>query len=116
MGDIQIEQLAKTSTTWGGAQLPAYLEGNPEVTILQFTIPPKAKLPMHKHPVINAGVLLKGKLTVQTKCGKEKTFSAGEPIVEVVEQWHFGRNDEDEPAVLLMVYAGTAGSEITIKE
>ncbi len=43
--------------------LPAY----PEVTILRIHIPPGATLPLHEHPVINAGVLLKGELTVTTQ-------------------------------------------------
>jgi quercetin dioxygenase-like cupin family protein len=66
--------------------------------------------------VINAGVLLKGEMTVVTKDGEEYTFSAGDSIVEVVDTWHYGRNDSDQPAELVMFYIGTKGEPLTIKE
>ena len=57
---IHVDELVKTTASWNGALLPAYDQGTPEVTILKITIAPKTELPMHEHPVINAGVLLKG--------------------------------------------------------
>lgn len=60
----EVTTLAKTSESWNGDALPKYLEGIPEVTILKIIIPPKTKLDLHKHPAINAGVILKGTLTV----------------------------------------------------
>ena len=61
---IETVQLAKTVRSWDGETLPQYLQGQPEVTILRIRIPAGSKLEMHHHPVINAGVLLKGELTV----------------------------------------------------
>jgi len=112
---IQVETLAKSTLSWDGTALPAYPTGTPEVTILRITIPPHTALPMHKHPVINAGVLLKGKLTVRTSDQREKHLAEGDSLIELVEQWHFGRNDGDEPAVILVVYAGELGKPITVK-
>ncbi|PJA31874.1 MAG: hypothetical protein CO187_07065, partial [Zetaproteobacteria bacterium CG_4_9_14_3_um_filter_53_7] len=57
---VTVDLLAKTSSSWDGGVLPCYSTGSPEITILRIIIPPKVRLPMHKHPVINAGVLLKG--------------------------------------------------------
>ena len=59
-------------------------------TILKISIPPKTRLPLHQHPVINAGVLIKGELTVMTEDGKILHLQAGDPIVEVTDTWHFG--------------------------
>lgn len=113
---IKTEILAKTTSSWDGSELISYGEGKPEITILKITIPPKAKLPEHKHPVINAGVLLKGELTVVTDEGKTLHLKAGDSIVEVVNKWHYGENDGNVPAEIIVFYAGTVGEPITVKE
>lgn len=112
----QVEQLLKSSTTWDGDALPAYPEGQPEVTILRITIPPHTQLPMHKHPVINAGILLKGKLTVVTDGDRKLHINAGESIAELVNKWHYGKNEGDEPAEILVFYAGIKDKPITIRK
>ena len=113
---IKTEILAKTSYSWDGSELISYGEGKPEITILKITIPPKAKLPEHEHPVINAGVLLKGELTVVTDEGKTLHLKAGDSIVEVVNKWHYGENEGNVPAEIIVFYAGTVGEPITVKE
>lgn len=110
----EVITLVKTSESWNGALLPKYLEGQPEVTILKITIPPKTKLPFHKHPEINAGVVLKGELTVVSETNDTLRIKAGEPIVELVNTWHFGKNDGTEPVELIVFYAGVKGTPITI--
>lgn len=113
---VKVDVLAKTSTSWDGGTLPDYATGKPEVTILRITIPPKVKLPLHKHPVINTGVLLKGELTVVTEDKKTLHLEAGDPIVEVVNTWHYGINEGNLPAEIIVFYAGIEGTPITIKE
>jgi quercetin dioxygenase-like cupin family protein len=113
---VKVEVLAKTSSSWDGSTLPAYPGGTPEVTILRITIPPKVRLPLHKHPVINAGVLLKGELTVVREDGKTLHLKAGDSIVELVNQWHYGKNEGDKPAEIIIVYSGVKGTPITIKK
>jgi quercetin dioxygenase-like cupin family protein len=113
---VQVDQLAKSSLSWDGNHLPDYLKGTPEVTILRIKIPPGAKLPLHKHPVINAGVLLSGELTVFTEDDKTLHLKAGDSIVEVVNKWHYGINEGNETAEILVFYAGIVGTPITIKE
>lgn len=112
----KVEVLTKTSTCWDGRALPDYSVGKPEITILKITIPPKAQLPLHKHPVINAGVLVKGALTVVTAAGETLYLKAGDPIVEVVEKWHYGKNEGEAPAEIIVFYAGIKDSPITVKE
>lgn len=111
-----VEVLSKTSSSWNGNPLPEYPGGRPEVTILRIAIPPGVKLPLHKHPVINAGVMTKGELTVTTEKGQVLHLRAGDPIVEVVDTWHYGRNDGDETAEIVVFYAGIKGEPITIKK
>ena len=113
---LEVEELVKTSQSWDGSALVAYPEGTPEVTILKITIPPKFKLPTHRHPMINAGGLLSGELTVTTIEGKTLHMTAGDPIVEVVNKWHHGVNEGDTPAVIIVVYAGAQGLPLSVKQ
>lgn len=106
--------LAQTTVSWDGAALPPYPPGIPEITVLAIEIPAGAVLPLHKHPVINAGVLLQGELTVVTESGQRLHLKAGEAIVEVVETWHYGTNESDETAEIIVFYAGTPGKRITV--
>ncbi|MFP4111159.1 MAG: cupin domain-containing protein [Desulfonatronovibrio sp.] len=109
-----VQELAKTSRSWDGESLPQYLEGQPEVTVLRITIPPGATLNTHKHPVINAGVLLKGELTVYTEEDEVLNLQAGQAIVEVVDKWHYGRNQADDPAEIIVFYAGVVDTPVTV--
>ncbi len=113
---VQVDVLSKTSSSWDGRTLPDYAGGKPEITILRITIPPMVQLPLHKHPAINAGVLLKGELTVVTEDKKILHLKTGESIVEVVNKWHYGKNEGTEPAEIIVFYAGVLGTPITIKE
>jgi quercetin dioxygenase-like cupin family protein len=113
---VQVDVLAKTSSSWDGSHLPAYPKGTPEVTILRIKIPPGVRLPLHEHPVINAGVLLSGELTVVTGDNKTLHLKAGDSIVEVVNKWHYGRNEGDKMAELIVFYAGVQDTPITIRK
>lgn len=108
--------LAKSATSWDGSRLPAYPSGPAEISILRITIAPGAQLPMHKHPVINAGLLLSGELTVITEKNEVLHLKAGDPIVEVVGKWHYGRNDGAVPAEIIVFYAGTPGTPLSIHQ
>ncbi|MGA9292483.1 MAG: cupin domain-containing protein [Ignavibacteriaceae bacterium] len=112
--NVKTKVLIKTSASWDGSALPDYPGSKPEITILEITIPPNTKLPMHKHPEINAGVLLSGELTVKTGNGKVLHLKAGDPIVETVNKWHYGENNGNTPAKIIVFYAGTVGTPITI--
>lgn len=104
-----VETVVQSSKSWNGTTLPEYPSGEPVVTILKITIPPGVSLPVHEHHVINAGVLLEGELTVRTEAGETLRMRAGDPIVEVVNQWHHGVNEGDVPAVIMVFYAGAQG-------
>jgi quercetin dioxygenase-like cupin family protein len=111
-----VETLAKSGTTWTGAPLPAYATGTPEVTVLKITLPPGVALPMHQHPFMNAGILLSGELTVYAESGEIKHLKAGEALIELVNAWHYGSNEGDVPAEILVVYAGIAGEPVSIRK
>ncbi len=111
---VTVETLAKSSASWDGQALPAYPRGQPEITILRIRIPPGTRLPVHKHPVINAGVLTAGTLLVVSESGQSKRLNAGEGLIELVDAWHYGHNDGDDVAEILVIYAGGQGTPVTV--
>lgn len=115
-GEVKVKQILKATKEWDGTPLPPYPSQNPEITILSYEIPPGTRLPMHKHPVINAGVVLQGQLTVMAKDGKELILNEGDSIVELVDKWHYGRNTGTEPVKLIMFYVGQVGIPLVIRE
>ena len=116
LNPLKVDVLAKSTSSWDSSKLPGYPKGQPEVTILKITIPPNTKLPLHSHPVINAGVLLKGELTVVKEDQRTLHLKAGDAIIEVVNSYHYGINKSKEPAVIIVFYAGSEGTQITIKK
>jgi quercetin dioxygenase-like cupin family protein len=111
---IDVIKLLETTESWDGDSLPAYPDGHPKITILKITIPPKTKLEVHKHPVINAGVLLKGELTVVSEANDTLQLKAGDALSELVNKWHYGANNSSMPAEIMVFYAGTEGSPLAI--
>ena len=108
---IVVKELVKTTKSWDGEFLLPYPQGQPEITIRRISIPAGARLETHSHPVINAGVLLSGQLTVVTADGKTLHLQAGDPIVEVVNTSHYGINEGKAPAEIIVFYAGAIGTQ-----
>ncbi|MCG7533511.1 cupin domain-containing protein [Pseudoalteromonas sp. OOF1S-7] len=115
-GKIQVETLTKQLHSWNGAVLPAYPQGQPEVQIMRFTIPAGQTLPTHKHPYINAGLLLSGELQVETQSGEMLHIKAGDTLVEVVNTWHWGKSIGKEAAQIVVFYAGVKDQPVTLKK
>lgn len=111
-----VQVLAKTTRSWDKALLPSYPQGQPEITILRIHIPAGTRLDTHRHPVINAGVLLRGQLTIVTIDGKTQHLKAGDPIVELVNTAHYGINNGKVPAEIVVFYAGVVDLPITVVE
>lgn len=104
---IKIDVLTKSSQSWDGAVLPAYPAQSPEITMQRMRIPAGGKLPLHKHPVINAGYLVKGRLVIEDEAGKKLEMKAGDAMVEMVDTLHVTYNPGDTEAEIVMFYAGT---------
>ena len=113
---ISVKELVRASQSWDGKLLVPYSQGQPEITILRISIPAGARLDTHSHPVINAGVLMSGQLTVKTTDGKVLRLKAGDPIVEVVNTLHYGINEGTVPAEIIVFYAGIVGQAVTVSK
>ena len=101
--------VADSSVSWDGAQLTDYPKGRHRETEVFFEVGAQACLVLHRHPVINAGMVLRGELTVVADNGRERSFRAGEGVIEMVGRLHYGENRGEEPVELVMVYAGSDG-------
>lgn len=111
---IVVTKLVQSTKSWNGQRLPCYPTTQPEITILRISIAPGARVPLHFHPVINAGVLLTGQLKIETANGALLHLKVGESIVEIVNMAHYGINDGAVPAEIIVVYAGSVDLPVTV--
>ncbi len=111
---IEVVKLLETTESWDGGSLPVYPDAPAKITILKIIIPPKTKLEVHKHPVINAGVLLKGELTVVSEMNDTLQLKAGDALSELVNKWHYGVNNGTITSEIIVFYAGTEGTPLAI--
>lgn len=105
---IQIETLAKSTSSWDGIPYKAYPAGQPQLTVLKITIAPHTTMQWHSHPMPNAGYILSGELTIEKKDGTKKHFIAGQAVTETVDSIHRGISGA-KPVVLIVFYPGTPG-------
>ena len=113
--EIEIIDLARTSQSWDGAELPDYPVGKPELVVRRYVFPSGSKLGWHHHPVMNYGIVQQGELTIIGLNGEEKTVRAGEAVVEMVGTIHHGENRGDKTVVLDMFYISQAGTPIAVQ-
>jgi quercetin dioxygenase-like cupin family protein len=105
----QRETLLQTTQSWNGKPYTHYPAGQPQLTTLKVTLAPHTSLPWHSHPVPNAVYVISGTLTLRDRAsGKTLVVHQGQVVGESVDDVHRGEAG-DEPAVLLITYAGTPG-------
>ena len=105
----QRETLLQTTQSWNGKPYTHYPSGQPQLTTLKVTIAAHTSLPWHYHPIPNAVYVLSGTLTLHDRAsGKTLVVHQGQAVAESVDDVHRGEAG-DEPAVLLITYAGTPG-------
>src|SRR5271170_4918215 len=110
----QRETLLQTTQSWNGKPYTHYPTGQPQLTTLKVTIAPHTSLPWHSHPIPNAVYVLSGTLTLHDRAsGKTLVVHQGQAVAESVDDVHRGEAG-DEPAVLLITYAGTPGVPTSI--
>ncbi|MEP9386073.1 cupin domain-containing protein [Mesorhizobium sp. KR9-304] len=111
---VVVTPVKSTSVTSTG-QAIVLPQGDVEVTASIFEIAPGAKLPVHKHPFPRYAYVLAGTLKVTSaETGKSDTFKAGDFIVEMIDQWHWGTNIGADQVKLLVVDQVVAGSQSTV--
>ena len=110
---VQTKLLVKSTTAWNGRAYEKFGEGRPELTVTRVTIPAHTRLPWHTHPMPSVGYILSGHITVEDRAtGQKKIYRTGAAIPEQVNAAHRGTTD-DEPVVIIVTYAGTAGQPLS---
>ena len=103
---ITAQCLVESSCGWDGSPLPDYPGGRPVLSIYRYVFPPHTVTADHFHKIINCGVVTSGQLTLVCRDGREKTVHAGEAVIEIDGEAHHGENRGDDPAEVIMLYAG----------
>jgi quercetin dioxygenase-like cupin family protein len=94
--------LVITTQTMTGQRIE--VPANPKVVATIVTIPPGAKLPMHKHPYARYSYILAGELTgTQLLTGKSAVHKQGDFLIEPRDQWHSAVNNGTVPVKLLVI-------------
>jgi quercetin dioxygenase-like cupin family protein len=98
---VTVTPLLSTTKTAGDQliEVPAH----PEVVVSRYAIAPGIALPLHRHPYPRYAYVLSGTLEVTIQGGKTHRYKAGDFIIEVVNQWHTGKNVGDTPVQLLVI-------------
>ena len=111
---VTTKELVNSTKEWDGQPLPDYPAGPAQIKVLRIKIPSGVTLPWHYHPVINAAVILNGRLELYSKDGMTKTFGPGEALIEVVNTVHAGKAVGQDDVDLIVFYAGKKGQPTTV--
>ena len=110
------EVLKKTQSSWNNTPIKQMNLIDPEVTVVRIQIPKGEKLPLHQHPILNVGYLTKGELTVRSEKGDVLVLKPGDPIVELVNEWHYGESTGSEDAEIVVTYVGDKDDGLSVSK
>lgn len=85
------------------ARIPS--PGMPPMTVMRFNGSAACPAGLHAHPAVNAGPVLRGRLTVVAENSPRRTFRSGKGIVETVGTPRYAENRSDEPLEPVVCYA-----------
>lgn len=111
---VSAETLVKSTAAWDQTGYTAYPSGVPAPTLVRLSVAPNTRLDWHVHPMPAIGYVTSGQLTVErADNGTQRTFTAGQTIMELVDVPHRGRTG-DAGAELLVFYAGTVHQPLSV--
>lgn len=103
---VAVEKLLTTTSDYTGKSVAYLKTDSPEITVLVVHVPPGGSTGWHLHRVPVYAYMLEGELTVEMKNGTGYTFTKGQPIIEVMNTLHNGRNNGKKEASLVVFYTG----------
>lgn len=106
---VKVNKLLTAGTAANGQKLRYLCTDQPEVTALTVEIAPGGETGWHMHSVPVYAYMLAGTITVEMEDGRSFTFKEGEPIFEVMNLRHNGRNLTQKPLKLVVFYLGEKG-------
>lgn len=112
---VIVEKLMQTDTTVIGQKIAYPTFPNAEVTMCKVTIQPGKQTGWHKHEIPVFAYMIQGNLTVELENGKKNNYIENETISEVFNTYHNGYNAGDEDVVLIAIYLGNKGIQLSEK-
>ncbi len=110
-----LDVLLSGSETVIGQEI-AYPAGTPIVTAAIVTMLPGQETGWHVHDAPLFAWMLNGELTVDYGPDGERTYRAGDAMLEAFRTRHNGRNSGEQDARLLAVFMGARGVANTVME
>jgi len=110
-----LDVLLSGSETVLGQEI-AYPAGTPVVTAAIVTMLPGQETGWHVHDAPLFAWMLNGELTVDYGPDGERTYRAGDAMLEAFRTRHNGRNSGEQDARLLAVFMGARGVANTVME
>ena len=110
---VSVEVLLETEKTILGEPF-VYPNGMARITAAIVTVPPRATIPSHLHPVPLFAYILQGVLVVDYGSKGVRTYRKGDTFVEAYQWSHHARNGGRGNVKILAVYAGAAGVDNSV--
>ncbi len=111
---ISTETLVKSTAAWDQTGYTTYPAGIPEPTLVRITLAPNTWLAWHTHPMPAIGYVTSGQLMVErADNGVQRSFAAGQTIMELVDVPHRGWTG-DTGAELLVFYARSVQQPLSV--
>lgn len=112
---VVVQEIFRASTTADGGPIRMPDADELEVVVSIFEILPGARLPVHLHDYPRYAYVLAGTLHVTTVGdGREFVYRAGDFLIEVLSQWHYGANPGDTAVRLLVIDQAPRGESNTV--
>jgi quercetin dioxygenase-like cupin family protein len=113
-GKVVVKPVLSTTQTSSGQPI-VLPQGDVQMLVSTYDIPPGAVLPVHKHPFPRYAYVQAGTIKVtNTDTGKSIDFKAGDFILEAVDQWHYGATIGAETVKLLVIDMVPKGQPNTV--
>lgn len=111
---VVVKPVLSTGVTSSGQPI-VLPQGDVQMLVSTYEIPPGAVLPKHKHPYPRYGYVLAGTLKVTNlDTNTSNDFKPGDFILEAVDQWHQGTATGTETVKLLVIDMVEKGKNNTV--
>jgi quercetin dioxygenase-like cupin family protein len=113
---LVVEELLQSEVNSMGQKIIYPEVKDAKVTIKKITFPPGETTGWHKHEIPVFSYIIKGTLTVETEDGKVMQYKENTCFSESYNIYHKGTNKENTDLVVIAIYLGGDGKELSIKQ
>jgi quercetin dioxygenase-like cupin family protein len=115
-GNLKIEKLMESDVNSTGQKILYPQVKDAAVTMMKITFPPGETTGWHKHDIPVFSYILDGTLTVETEDHKITEFKENSCFAESYNIYHKGTNKGEIDLVVLVIYLGGDGKDLSIKQ